>query len=203
LHRAGIENVGVFKPVDEAEDAGKIIFMLIPFTDLDKLAELPTVLAQDDVFQKSGSDVLATSHDQPAYDRISSTLLKAFELMPQMAVPDFSNSPDERIYELRSYEAASEKLYRRKVEMFNEGGEIKIFEDLGFNAVFYGDVISGDHMPNLMYMTTFTDMDSRDQHWDAFRAAPAWEELKAQEYYANTVSHADTYLLHPTEYSDY
>jgi hypothetical protein len=27
--------------------------------------------------------------------------------------------------------------------MFNVGGEIDLFEQLGFNAVFYGEVISG------------------------------------------------------------
>jgi hypothetical protein len=35
------------------------------------------------------------------------------------------------------------------------GGEVPLFVRLGFNAVFYGEVIVGSHMPNLMYMTTF------------------------------------------------
>ena len=39
--------------------------------------------------------------------------------------------------------------------MFNAGGEIDIFTKLNFNAVFYGDVIVGSHMPNLMYLTCF------------------------------------------------
>ena len=203
LHRAGIEEVGVFKPVADAENAGEVVFVMIPFSVMQQFLDLPTTLEADDEYKQSGEGVLDAVHDNPAYDRIESTLLRAFELMPQMATPSFSNAPDERIYELRSYEAATEKLYRRKVEMFNQGGEIDIFEDLGFNAVFYADVISGDSMPNLMYMTTFVNMESRDEHWDAFRAAPAWEQLSANEYYANTVSHADIYLLHPTAYSDF
>ena len=87
--------------------------------------------------------------------------------------------------------------------MFNAGGEIKLFDRLGFNAVFYAEVISGSKMPNLMYMTTFSDMSSRDTLWKAFFAAPEWEALKAMPKYENNVSHADIIFLFPTEYSDY
>jgi len=202
LHRAGVEQVGVFKPIASAETAGKVIYVLIPFREIEQFVELPGTLEADAQFKEAGQDVLDAAHNQSAYNRITSTLLQAFELMPQMEVPQYDNAPSERIYELRSYEAATEKLYRKKVKMFNEGGEIDIFEDLGFNAVFYAEVLSGDRMPNLMYMTTFTDMESRDQHWDAFRTAPAWKELSAQEEYKNTVSKSDIMLLHPTAYSD-
>jgi len=203
LHRAGIEKVGVFKPVADADNAGEVVFVLIPFSSMQQFVALPATLEADKRYRTAGKDVVEAPHDDPAYDRIESTLLQAFELMPKMEAPSYSNAPSERIYELRSYEGATENLYRRKVEMFNAGGEIDIFEDLGFNAVFYAEVISGDSMPNLMYMTTFTDMDSRNEHWDAFRAAPAWKKLSADKYYANTVSHSDIYLLHPTAYSDY
>ena len=65
-----------------------------------------------------------------------------------------------------------------------------------------GEVLVGSQMPNLMYMTSFENMNDRDQHWDAFREAPAWADLKVQEEYANTVSKIHIYLLHPTGYSD-
>ena len=57
-------------------------------------------------------------------------------------------------------------------------------------------------MPNLVYMTTFENLESRNAHWDAFRNDPDWEEMSSLEKYQNTVSHADIYLLHPTAYSD-
>ena len=202
LHRAGIEKVGVFKPIADDENAGKLVFLFVPFSSMQQFVELPSTLEADKKYKKDGTEALDAAHDNPAYDRIESTLLQAFELAPKMDAPSYSNDVSERIYELRSYEGATEKLYRRKVEMFNRGGEIDIFADLGFNAVFYAEVLSGDSMPNLMYMTTFTDMDSRNEHWDAFRAAPAWKKLSADKYYANTVSHSDIYLLHPTSYSD-
>ena len=60
-----------------------------------------------------------------------------------LKAPTFNNARSERVYELRSYESATEQYNINKVEMFNVGGEIDLFEQLGFNAVFYGEVISG------------------------------------------------------------
>jgi hypothetical protein len=91
----------------------------------------------------------------------------------------------------------------KKIEMFNQGGEIDIFKKLEFNPVFWGEVLLGSHMPNLMYMTTFSDMKSHDDHWKAFGATEEWKKLSGMEEYKNTVSKASPYLLHPTSYSDF
>ena len=120
-----------------------------------------------------------------------------------MQVPKFNSDRQDRVYELRSYESATEDYHIKKVDMFNAGGEIELFEKLDFNAVFYGQVISGAKMPNLMYMTTFSDEDSQKAHWDAFVNSPEWSTMKVLTKYANTVSHIDKYLLYPTDYSDY
>ena len=87
--------------------------------------------------------------------------------------------------------------------MFNEGGEIKLFKSLDFNAVFYAEVISGSSMPNLMYMTTFSDMASHDAHWKAFSNHPDWKKLAAINEYQHTVSKIVKILLFPTDYSDF
>ena len=86
--------------------------------------------------------------------------------------------------------------------MFNEGGETNIFEKVGSNAIFYGEVLSGAAMPNLMYMTSYKNMESNKEHWNAFRKHPDWEILKNKPEYANTVSHIDKWMLFPTDYSD-
>jgi hypothetical protein len=86
--------------------------------------------------------------------------------------------------------------------MFNSG-ETDIFDNLEFNPVFYGETIAGANMPNLMYLTTFENMDDRNTHWDAFRTDPNWEAMKDLEEYKNTVSRNDTRLLRPTNYSDF
>lgn len=87
--------------------------------------------------------------------------------------------------------------------MFNEGGEIPLFKRLQFNAVFYGEVIAGSRMPNLMYITSFENMADRDAHWQAFRDDAQWKELSAKPEYKNNVSRNETILTSPTDYSDY
>jgi hypothetical protein len=55
--------------------------------------------------------------------------------------------------------------------MFNAAGKIPHFSRLEFNAVFYGQLISAAKMPNLMYMTPFSNQESRDAHRKAFSAS--------------------------------
>jgi hypothetical protein len=74
---------------------------------------------------------------------------------------------------------------------------------LKFNAVFYAEVLSGSHMPNLMYMTTFNSKEDRDKHWETFSNDPVWKTLVALPEYQHNVSKADIIFLHPAEYSDF
>jgi hypothetical protein len=120
-----------------------------------------------------------------------------------MELPSLTNPRTERIYELRSYESPTEKIYKNKVQMFNEGDEVGLFRRLGFNAVFYAEVISGRRMPNLMYMTTFADQASHDAHWKSFGEDPYWKKLSAMPEYQHNVSKINIYLYRPTDYSDY
>lgn len=201
LNRLGIKHVGVFKPVEDEELAGRKVFVLVPFSDMGQFEKLDEKLKKDKTFQEKGSDYINAAFDKPGYSRIESIILKAFSSMPQYAVPSHKTPSSQQIYELRSYQASSEKLYQKKVEMFNEGGESKIFMDLDFQPVFFGEVLSGSAMPNLMYMTSFENRASQGERWKAFGTSPEWEKLKADKQYANTVSHIDKILLHPTSYS--
>jgi hypothetical protein len=128
--------------------------------------------------------------------------LKAFEKMPSAAAPALTGSKAERVYELRSYESASEKIFRNKVDMFNKGGEVALFKRLGFNAVFYGEVLFGAKMPNLMYMTSFENMNTRDQYWKTFGSDPEWKKLSAMPEYQHNVSRNEIVFLRSTNYSD-
>lgn len=201
LKQVGIKTVGVFKPISNDTLADKRIYVLTPFKSAQQFIELPGKLEKDPQFKAAGELYLNAKHDQPPYKRMESIFLKAFSGMPTLSVPSLKNGPEERVYELRSYESATEQIFKNKVHMFNEGGEIKLFDRLGFNAVFYGSVISGSHMPNLMYMTTFEDMASRDQHWKAFGGDAEWKKLSAMEKYQNNVSKIDILFLRPTLYS--
>lgn len=203
LHKAGIKKVGAFKPVSNDTAADKRLYILLPLTSLEQLLTLPGQLQKDADYVNASKAYSDAAYNAAPYTRMESIVLRAFHLAPQSAVPKLRSNKKERIYELRSYESATEKLYWNKVHMFNEGGEIPLFKRLGFNAVFYGEVIAGSRMPNLMYMTSFENIADREAHWQAFRDDAEWKRLSAREEYKNNVSRNETILTHPTDYSDY
>ncbi|MDO6438031.1 NIPSNAP family protein [Cyclobacterium sp. 1_MG-2023] len=205
MHRAGIDHIGVFKPRASTEGnkpEEKLIYVLIPFGSQKEFSKIESKLAKDEEFQSAGATYLDAAYTNPPYDRIESILLNAFEKNPNYGVPDLKGPKKDRIYELRSYEGHTEKISKNKIKMFNDGDEVGLFKRLGFNAVFYGEVISGPTMPNLMYMTTFENKADRDAHWDTFRTDPYWKELSALPQYQNNVSKNVTKFLYPTDYSD-
>lgn len=203
LKRAGIENVGVFKLRPSSYLTANKIFVLIPFASLKQFENLDAMLMQDKAYVSKGMPYIKAKYDDPPYERIRSTLMRAFAEMPQMQPSQVEGPRKERVYELRSYESPTEATYLNKVAMFNKGGEIDLFDALGANAVFYAEVLSGDRMPNLMYMTTYPNMEKRDALWMAFFASDKWNELSNDPYYQNNMNKADELLLYPTEYSDY
>ncbi len=203
LKRMGISEVGVFKVRPDKFTLSNKIIVLIPFSSLEAFEKLDSMLALDKTYIAAGATYITATHKDPAFERISSVLMRAFPDMPKMEATKVEGARKNRVYELRSYEGPTDAMYRRKVNMFNEGGEIELFENLGFNAVFYADVISGDKMPNLMYMTTFPDMETRNKLWKDFVDSEKWKEISVMDIYLNTVSHADIHLLYPTEYSSY
>jgi hypothetical protein len=203
LHRQHITGIGVFKAVGNDTAAIRRIYVFIPLKDLAQFASLPDQLLQDAQYLADGRSYLNGGYDDPPYVRIESILLKAFPDMPHHANPWSTQgySPD-RIYELRSYEGPTEQYFANKVQMFNQGGEITLFDKLDFHAVFYASVLSGAHMPNLMYMTSFDNMAARDDHWKIFGADPTWKSLSSSPQYQHNVSHIDDIFLHAAPYSE-
>ncbi|RIV43034.1 NIPSNAP family protein [Flagellimonas pelagia] len=203
VKKQGIDKVGVFKFRTNEKDTVQRTYVLLPFKSMEEFLALEGKLSEDAEYAAAGSAYLNAPYDNTPYDHIESILMQAFTDMPMMQVPNLDSPRSERIYELRSYESPTEKYYWNKVDMFNAGGEVKLFDRLQFNAVFYGEVLSGPRMPNLMYMTTHADMATRDKNWEAFVDSPEWKALTAMPKYENNVSHADIWFLYPTEYSDY
>ncbi|MGO4904237.1 NIPSNAP family protein [Flavobacterium sp. W20_MBD1_R3] len=203
LKKLGIKNIGVFKLKPNATDTLKKIVVLIPFSSMEQFLALDKKLAKDKTYLTAGASYLTALYSEPPYVRIESVLLHAFSDHPLLTKPTLNSPRANRVYELRSYESATEAIYANKIDMFNAGGEIKLFDKLGFNAVFYGQVISGPKMPNLMYLTTFADQTSREAHWKSFVDSPEWKGLIAMEKYKNNISHIDITFLYPTDYSDY
>jgi hypothetical protein len=201
LHANKLTNIGVFKAIANDTATDKKLYVFIPFKSLKQWQNfLQSGISKQ--WESSAGEYVDAPYDKPAFSRIENIFMRAFPLSPSPSASKLTSPKSERVYELRSYESASEKIHVNKVQMFNEGGEIDIFSKLGFNAVFYGQVIFGAKMPNLIYMTSFENMNARNEHWKAFGSDPAWKTLSAMKEYQHNVSKNETSFLRATEYSD-
>ena len=203
LHEMKIKSVGVFKAIANDTSSNKTLYLFVPLKSLNMVDEINTRLMRNDKFNANNKEYADVLYNNPAYNRMETIFLKAFPLAPSMKLPNLKSAKKKRVYELRSYESASEKIFRNKVHMFNEGGEMEIFTRLNFNPVFYSEVVAGGKMPNLMYMTTFENREDREAHWAAFSVDPAWKRMSSLPEYQNNVSHSDITFLRPTDYSDF
>jgi hypothetical protein len=203
LHRMKIMQVGVFKAIANDTAAVKKMYVLISVKSFDLLAKLPEKIAADKGYQAKGATYINAVYTAPPYARTETIFLQAFSMAPVLQLPVLTADKKERIYELRSYESATEKIFKNKVHMFNEGDEVGLFKRLNFNAIFYGEVISGNKMPNLMYMTSFENMADREAHWKKFVNDTTWKRLSSMPEYQKNVSHIDILFLRPASYSDY
>jgi hypothetical protein len=201
LHTQKIKSVGVFFPIANDTAKDKKIYVLIPIKELNKLPELQQKVTL--MLSEKSSPYILSSFDNAPYVRMENIIIQAWEMHPMMQLPKLTTHILDHVYELRSYESATEQYYRSKVKMFNQGGEIFLFARLQFNAVFYGDVVAGSRMPNLMYMTSFDNMASREAHWNLFKNDPEWKKLSAAAEYQHNVNRNETILMKAKAYSDY
>jgi hypothetical protein len=197
--RLGIKPVGVFSVVYGA--IGLNLYVLIPYPTLDAFLTAPEKLAADSEYQKTAAEYLGTSIDNPAYTRYESTLLWAFKRIPRLLLPAETTGNQPRLFELRCYESHSEAMAARKIEMFNDGGEIALFDKLGIRSVFFGQTLIGRRQPNLVYMVVHQDMAARDKVWDAFGKSDEWNKLRNEPKYLNVVSSIEVKFLRPAAYS--
>ncbi len=202
MHKIGVKNIGVFKPID-ADTADRKIYVWTPFRSWDELENTDKKLMKDAQYITEGKDYLDALYNNVPYTRIETIVLKSFADAPVPVMPNLSANKTDRFYELRSYESPTEKYHNSKVKMFTVGGELQLFKKINSNAVFYAEVLAGSHMPNLMYLTTYNNKQDREDHWKLFNTAPEWVALKAQAEYQNNVSKNEQTFLHPTDYSDF
>jgi hypothetical protein len=198
-NRLGISPVGVFNVVSGANTL--LLYVLIPYADLDAFLSAPAKLAADADYRKTAADYLAAPIDNPAYTRYESWLPRAFEHVPRLRVPAETAEKKPRLFELRIYESHSETAVEKKIEMFGEGSEIALFDRSGIRSVFYGQTLAGPRQPNLVYMTVHQDMAARDKSWAAFGSDPGWKKLGSDPAFANTVSASTIVFLRPAAYS--
>ncbi len=194
--RLGIGPIGVFTPLYGPNHPS--LYILVPHQSIETALRGSTLLLDDAEFLRSGNSFLNASLEDPSYIRQERQLMHAFLDMPQVATP--VNGTD-RIFELRIYESHSVTAGQKKIDMFNEGGEIAIFHKTGLAPVFFGETIFGPQMPNLTYMLGFESMSDRDAAWDRFIVDPEWIRLRDNPAYADTVSNITDFILRALPFS--
>lgn len=200
LNRLGIKPVGAFDLYLGPETPS--LYVLIPSTSLDTLVNAEFRLAQDEEYMKTGAAFLNAPAQEPAYARMESSLMIAFEGWPNLVVPAATAQHGSRVFQLRTYENPSHQDHRRKVEMFHNG-EFEFFKKAGFWNVFYGDTLIGSRLPNLSYMLSFPDLAELNAKWKAFNADPDWVKLRSSPKfnYEAIVSNVTNLILNPASYS--
>ncbi len=200
LNRLGVTPVGVFNLTIGPETPS--IYVLMPSLSAETLVNVEARLSQDTEYFKAGAAFLNAPAAAPAFARMESSLLQAFEKMPRLTLPPATAANAARVFELRTYESPSDQDHKRKIEMM-ESGEQEIFAKAGFSQIFYGDTLIGSRLPNLTYMLGYESVSERDKKWAAFRDSPQWKALSSQPRYAfeSIVSNITNVILTPAPYS--
>jgi hypothetical protein len=170
LNRFGSNPVGAFK-LDIGPET-PTYYLLVPSASLESLATLDQRLSEDAEFLKAASSFWAAPASAPAFARVDSSLLSAFSGWPKVTAP----KEPKRIFQLRTYESASNDAHLRKMKMFNDA-EIAIFVRSGLAPVIFGDTLVGPRMPSLTYMLTFPDVAELNARWSVFAADPEWKDI--------------------------
>ena len=155
------------------------MWVLSSFPDFASYQQAFTNRSSDQYLERAASYANAGK----TYERISSSLLYAFDGLKQMKTPIDNAS----LFELRIYEGVNEDAVRRKTKMFNDE-ELDLFYKVDLNPIFFGNMLAGPYVPSLVYMLNYRDMDHREKAWKDFLEHPEWDAMKNKEIYANTVS---------------
>jgi NIPSNAP len=200
LNRLGISPVGVFSVSIGPE--GPSTYVLMPSASVETLATAELHLAHDAEYMRGGADFLNAPPNTPSFVRLESSLMLALEGAPKLIVPAATAQKTPRMFELRTYESATDQDHKTKVEQVNNG-EVAIFNKSGFWPVFFGDTVIGGKMPNLTYMIGFANLTERDKNWSAFFTAPETKTLFGQAKYSSPglVSNVNNTILTPAAYS--
>ena len=191
LNRHGVKQVGVFSELGQSEP--RKIYSLMSHASFADYGAAHQLIAADAEYQKASKSYHHLT--EKVYDRITTQLMLAFDVMPAMKKVEGSE-----LFELRTYQGLNEDAVRRKIKMFNKE-ELPIFLDTNLLPVFFGEVIAGKYQPCLTYMVGFKNMDERQAAWKAFIDHPEWKRVSGLAEYANTVSKIIKVFLEPMPYS--
>src|SRR5580765_1852508 len=118
MHRLGIKQIGVFKPISNDTSEIKLIVVLIPYISVDVWRKSKLNIELDPIYTAAAKGFIDADTNHYPFIRMESTLMEAFPDQPKL-IPTILKSHPDAIYELRNYESPTEELHRVKVDMFN------------------------------------------------------------------------------------
>ena len=199
MHRAGSGPIGVF--ANSIGPDGPFLMALTSYPNMGAFEQTRDKLAADSGFAQA----LHAFNSQPglAFERAERSLLRGFPSMPNIEVPAGDAKRSARIFEIRQYESNNLSTLARKIDMFGKG-EIAIFRRLGMQPVFFGEMVVGTRMPNLVYMLSYEDLAARDKAWRAFGADPEWQKMRVTPGWADAeiVSNITNFIVSPLGFSE-
>ncbi len=200
LNRMGIEPVGAFNLNIGPETPA--LYLLLPSAEVGTLANAELRLREDEQFLAAAAPFWNAPENSPAFERLECTLLIALPGWPQLVLPPPTAHKGERIFQLRTYQSASNRDHMVKMKMF-ESGEFEVFERSGFWPVFFGDALIGPRLPRVTYMVSFKELEQLNKLWKAFFSDPQWKKLTAMPEFnfEPTVSNVSNLVVTPAPYS--
>jgi hypothetical protein len=196
--RVGVAAAGYFSMY--LGEFGPRLYSLAVYSSLGHMQETLEARAADKAWMKASADFGADPN--APFDRVKSRLLRAFDGMRKIEIPEPNDEKGLRLLDLRTYEAETFADVREKMNMFNSE-EIAIFRKVGINPLLFGETIVGDHMPNITYMAWYDDMAARDKAWAAFLSHPDWIRIRSKPGWGNDdiVATVSNIHLRPLKFS--
>jgi hypothetical protein len=204
LNKLGVKPVGAFNQTFGPE--APTLYLLAPYPSVAAFASTQERIAAElpKLTGATAQAYLSPPPGQPAFQRVESQLLVAFDSFRKLELPAATAKKEPRIFELRTYENPGELGHAKKMEMFGpKMGELAIFRKTGLTPVLFARSLIGPRQPNFSYILTFADLAARDAAWKRFREDPDWTKLKATPGYsdAEIMANITDLILTPTAYS--
>jgi hypothetical protein len=199
LNRQGIKPVGVLVPIDDPKYALNV-FVIIPHKTMDSFINANAKLVADAEYRKVAAPIFETTSKDPVYTDCEAFLLNTFPTAPVLETPALG--PDRR-YQMRLYRSFNSERNAAKINMFDQGGELPLFREVGMNPIFFGDIIAGTRMPALLYMLGFASAAKQEEAWKTFGGHPKWAEIRVKPEYKDTATEIDNVVLLPSPGSQF
>jgi hypothetical protein len=199
FEKHGLTNIGYFVPVGENKD-NKLVYFIAA----------PSKQARDQSFKNFIADpdwkkVFAESEKNGTLvSKVESVFLTTTDYSPPLKV---EKSPNERVFELRTYTATPGNLGHLNDRFKNH--TLKLFEKHGMTNVVYWNVLKGQPGDDktLIYLLSHASPEAAKKSFDAFRMDPDWiaarkaSEEKAGGSLTEPKGGVLSEFLKPTDYS--